>query len=141
MSIEFLKKMLSCSQTIQTTGKSIPRMNIIHKTRHELQGFLFDTFYNQIFHQHESIHCFSTVFHSSSFMWRQSTSISSKRYWHFMNLVDSLDAFIQYSDSHCGGSQANKRHGVSFLIKITGNQIVFQFFKYPFGEAVFSKNE
>ena len=25
-------------------------------------------------------------------------------------------------------------------MKITGSQIVFQFFKYPFGEAIFSKN-
>ena len=41
---------------------------------------------------------------------------------------------IDYSDSHCGGSQANKRHGVSFLIKITGSQIVFQYFQYPFGD-------
>ena len=48
--------------------------------------------------------------------------------------------FTLYSDSHFGGSQANKRHGVSFFIRITGSQIVFQFFKYPFGEAIFSKN-
>ena len=51
-----------------------------------------------------------------------------------------MDKTCDNSDSHCGGSQANKWHGVSFLIKITGSQIVFQFFKYPFGEAIFSKN-
>ena len=54
--------------------------------------------------------------------------------------VAKYGIYMHYSDSHCGGSQANKRHGVSFLIKITGSQIVFQFFKYPFGEAIFSKN-
>ena len=35
--------------------------------------------------------------------------------------------WVLYSDSHCGGSQANKRHIVSFLKKSTGSHIVFLF--------------
>ena len=44
---------------------------------------------------------------------------------------------IEYSSSHCGGSQGNKRHGVSNLKRKSCSQMVFQFFKYPFGGAIF----
>ena len=54
--------------------------------------------------------------------------------------------FVQYyisntydSSSHCGGSQANKRYGVANLKKKSCSQIVFQFFQYPFGGAIFQK--
>ena len=55
-------------------------------------------------------------------------------------MIFYLASVIYYSDSHCGGSQANKRHIVLFLKKSTGSQIVFLFSYKSFGEALFSKN-
>ena len=42
-----------------------------------------------------------------------------------------------YSTSHCGESKGNKWHGVSNLKRKSCSQMVFQFFKYPFGGAIF----
>ena len=71
----------------------------------------------------------------------------------FMNLICSISYGLKtcisalkrstncqdYSTSHCGGSKGNKWHGVSNLKRKSCSQMVFQFFRYPFGGAIFQK--